>query len=87
MSAAENTPRRRALIVGSGIAGVTSAYALGKAGWDVTILEKAPDVRKLYVGSGIHLWNNTMRALGELGSRSGSRRSAGRGRSWRRCSS
>jgi 2-polyprenyl-6-methoxyphenol hydroxylase-like FAD-dependent oxidoreductase len=67
MSAAQSSPSRRALIVGSGIAGVTSAYALGKAGWDVTVLEQAPDVRKLYVGSGIHLWNNTMRALGELG--------------------
>ena len=58
---------KRALIVGSGVAGVTSAYALGKKGWDATVLEKAGDVRKLYVGSGIHLWNNTMRALKVLG--------------------
>jgi len=58
---------RRALIVGSGIAGVTCAHALGREGWDVNVLEKAGDVKTLYVGSGIHLWNNTMRALKMLG--------------------
>jgi 2-polyprenyl-6-methoxyphenol hydroxylase-like FAD-dependent oxidoreductase len=56
-----------ALIVGSGVAGVTAAFALGKAGWKTSVLEKASDVRNLYVGSGIHLWNNTMRALSMLG--------------------
>jgi 2-polyprenyl-6-methoxyphenol hydroxylase-like FAD-dependent oxidoreductase len=54
---------KRALIVGSGVAGVTAAHALLRDGWDVSVYEKAPDVRKLYVGSGIHLWNNTMRAV------------------------
>jgi len=58
---------RRALIVGSGIAGVTVAHALRQDDWDVTVYEKAQDVRKLYVGSGIHLWNNTMRAMQMLG--------------------
>jgi 2-polyprenyl-6-methoxyphenol hydroxylase-like FAD-dependent oxidoreductase len=58
---------KRALIVGSGIAGVSAAHALGQSGWDVTVYEKATDVRKLYVGSGIHLWNNTMRAVNMLG--------------------
>lgn len=61
--AADDGDGRRALIVGSGIAGVTTAHALLQAGWDVTVLERAVDVRSLYVGSGIHLWNNTMRAL------------------------
>jgi len=64
---ADQADGRRALIVGSGIAGVTAAFALGKAGWNTIVLEKAPDVRNLYVGSGIHLWNNTMRALKMLG--------------------
>jgi 2-polyprenyl-6-methoxyphenol hydroxylase-like FAD-dependent oxidoreductase len=64
---AETNDDRRALIVGSGVAGVTSAYALGQLGMRVSVFEKAPDVRKLYVGSGIHLWNNTMRALKMLG--------------------
>ena len=55
--------KKRALVVGSGVAGVTAAHALLQIDWDVTVFEKAPDVRKLYVGSGIHLWNNTMRAV------------------------
>jgi 2-polyprenyl-6-methoxyphenol hydroxylase-like FAD-dependent oxidoreductase len=59
--------KKRALIVGSGVAGVTAAHALLQIDWDVTVYEKAPDVRKLYVGSGIHLWNNTMRAVKMLG--------------------
>ena len=59
--------KRRALIVGSGVAGVTAAHALLQLDWNVTIFEKAPDVHNLYVGSGIHLWNNTMRAVKMLG--------------------
>jgi 2-polyprenyl-6-methoxyphenol hydroxylase-like FAD-dependent oxidoreductase len=59
--------KKRALIVGSGVAGVTAAHALLQIGWDATIWEKAADVRTLYVGSGIHLWNNTMRAVKMLG--------------------
>lgn len=54
---------RRALIVGCGIAGVVAAHALQQIGWDATIYEKAPDVRKIYAGTGIHLWNNAMRAI------------------------
>lgn len=67
MSEQRSGNKRRALIVGSGVAGVTAAHALGQDDWDVTVYEKAADVRKLYVGSGIHLWNNTMRALKMLG--------------------
>jgi 2-polyprenyl-6-methoxyphenol hydroxylase-like FAD-dependent oxidoreductase len=59
--------KKRALIVGSGVAGVTAAHALLQIDWDVTVYEKATDVRALYVGSGIHLWNNTMRAMKMLG--------------------
>jgi 2-polyprenyl-6-methoxyphenol hydroxylase-like FAD-dependent oxidoreductase len=59
--------KKRALIIGSGVAGVTAAHALLQIDWDVTVLEKAPDVHNLYVGSGIHLWNNTMRAVNMLG--------------------
>ena len=62
-----STSERRALIVGSGVAGVAAAHALCDIGWNVAVYEKAPDVRKLYVGSGIHLWNNTMRAVKMLG--------------------
>lgn len=64
---AEADAKKRAVIVGSGVAGVTAAHALLQIDWDVTVLEKAPDVHNLYVGSGIHLWNNTMRAVNMLG--------------------
>jgi 2-polyprenyl-6-methoxyphenol hydroxylase-like FAD-dependent oxidoreductase len=57
----------RVLIVGSGIAGVTTAHALIQDGHDVTVFEKAQDVKSLYVGSGIHMWNNAMRAFKMLG--------------------
>lgn len=57
----------RALVIGGGIGGVTSGYALARAGVDVAVFEQADDPRRIYVGSGIHLWNNTMRALGEVG--------------------
>jgi oxygen-dependent protoporphyrinogen oxidase len=35
-----DTNRKRAIIIGSGIAGVTSAFRLQRAGWDVRILER-----------------------------------------------
>ncbi|MEU1303961.1 MULTISPECIES: FAD-dependent monooxygenase [Streptomyces] len=38
--------RARALVVGLGIAGIASAIALDQAGWDVTIIEKAPARRR-----------------------------------------
>ncbi len=34
------TQRRRALIVGGGVIGVTSAYYLSERNWDVTLNEK-----------------------------------------------
>jgi 2-polyprenyl-6-methoxyphenol hydroxylase-like FAD-dependent oxidoreductase len=58
---------KRALIVGSGVAGVAVAHGLRQIDWEPTVFEKADDVRNLYVGSGIHLWNNTMRAVKALG--------------------
>jgi 2-polyprenyl-6-methoxyphenol hydroxylase-like FAD-dependent oxidoreductase len=67
MSDQQSAQGRRALIVGSGVAGVTAAHALRQIDWNPTVFEKAGDIRKLYVGSGIHLWNNTMRALKLLG--------------------
>ena len=59
----------RALVVGGGIGGVTGRLrrALHGAGIDAAVFEQAQDVRSIYVGSGIHLWNNTMRALAEIG--------------------
>lgn len=36
---------RSALIVGGGVAGLSAAWWLGRSGWQVTVLEKAPDLR------------------------------------------
>jgi 2-polyprenyl-6-methoxyphenol hydroxylase-like FAD-dependent oxidoreductase len=67
MLVGEASERRRAIVIGGGIGGVTTAYALNKAGIRADVYEQADDLGKIYVGSGIHLWNNAMRALGEIG--------------------
>ncbi|CAN7340961.1 FAD-dependent monooxygenase [Variovorax sp. LjRoot178] len=56
---------KRALVVGSGIGGATTAYALAKAGVETHCIDIQP-VRST-VGSGICLLHNTMRALSEIG--------------------
>jgi 2-polyprenyl-6-methoxyphenol hydroxylase-like FAD-dependent oxidoreductase len=40
------TSRQRALVVGLGITGIASAVRLHRAGWDVVVLEKAPERRR-----------------------------------------
>ncbi|MEU8151462.1 FAD-dependent monooxygenase [Nonomuraea sp. NPDC048901] len=40
------TSRQRALVVGLGISGTASALRLHRAGWDVVVLEKAPERRR-----------------------------------------
>jgi 2-polyprenyl-6-methoxyphenol hydroxylase-like FAD-dependent oxidoreductase len=55
----------RVIIIGSGIAGLSAALGLRKVGIDVTIYERAPDLRE--VGAGISLWANAIRALDYLG--------------------
>jgi 2-polyprenyl-6-methoxyphenol hydroxylase-like FAD-dependent oxidoreductase len=57
----------RVLVIGGGIGGVTAGHALSRGGVDVTVFEQAADPRTIYVGSGIHLWNNATRALKEIG--------------------
>ena len=41
----KSNAQQRALIVGAGIAGLTSAWWLERAGWDVLVVEKAPSFR------------------------------------------
>jgi 2-polyprenyl-6-methoxyphenol hydroxylase-like FAD-dependent oxidoreductase len=53
----------RALIVGGGIGGVTAAMAMRKAGIDATVFERADDLRRVQVGSGIDVWPNGTNVL------------------------
>lgn len=52
-------------IVGGGIGGLTAAIALRKAGWDVTVYERAPEFTE--VGAAVALFPNAMAALDEIG--------------------
>ena len=53
------------MVAGGGIAGLASAVALGQAGWDVTVLERAPEFDE--VGAGLGFTANGMTALQALG--------------------
>ncbi|WP_290053284.1 FAD-dependent monooxygenase [Amycolatopsis solani] len=54
-----------AVVVGGGIGGLGAAAGLHRVGWQVTVLEQAPDFGD--VGAGISLWPNALRCLDELG--------------------
>lgn len=58
-------PPRTAAVVGAGIGGLAAAVALGRAGWSVTVHERAaaPDAP----GAGLVLWPNAVHALDALG--------------------
>jgi 2-polyprenyl-6-methoxyphenol hydroxylase-like FAD-dependent oxidoreductase len=56
---------KKAIIIGGGIGGVTAAIALKQAGLDVTVYERAEELRE--VGSGLPLWTNALRTLHVLG--------------------
>jgi 2-polyprenyl-6-methoxyphenol hydroxylase-like FAD-dependent oxidoreductase len=55
----------RALIVGGGLGGLSTALALHRIGIDVTVLERSPELAE--VGAGLGVWINGMEALDELG--------------------
>jgi 2-polyprenyl-6-methoxyphenol hydroxylase-like FAD-dependent oxidoreductase len=54
-----------AVVVGGGIAGLASAVSLAQAGWQVTVLERAPVFGE--VGAGLGITGNGMTALAALG--------------------
>jgi FAD-dependent urate hydroxylase len=58
----------RALICGAGVGGLSAGIALRRAGFEVVVLERAPDLR--VTGFGLNLWPNAGRALYGLGLRS-----------------
>ncbi len=53
--------------MGAGVGGLTAALALRRAGIEVALYERSKDLRRVEMGGGIHLWNNAMLALRELG--------------------
>lgn len=55
----------RAVVIGSGIGGLTAAVALHRSGWRVTVLERAASLEP--VGAGIGLAPNAQRALDVIG--------------------
>lgn len=55
----------RAAVVGGGVAGLSAAIGLGRAGWDVVLFERADAFGD--VGAGITLWPNALAALHHLG--------------------
>ncbi|MYW06851.1 NAD(P)-binding protein [Streptomyces sp. SID2563] len=57
--------KRRAVVIGSGIGGLTAALALHRSGWQVTVLERAASLEP--VGAGIGLAPNAQRALDVVG--------------------
>ncbi|MFI6850137.1 FAD-dependent monooxygenase [Kitasatospora sp. NBC_00085] len=56
---------RTAVVVGGGIGGLAAAVGLHRAGWHVTVLERAPEPRES--GAGLSLLSNAQRALTALG--------------------
>jgi 2-polyprenyl-6-methoxyphenol hydroxylase-like FAD-dependent oxidoreductase len=59
--------KRKALIIGGGVGGLTAALALRRSGWAVEVFEQAPQLRE--VGSGVMLSPNAMSVLIGLGLR------------------
>lgn len=55
----------RIVIVGAGLVGLTTAASLRLDGHEVTVLERAPQVRA--AGAGIGLWSNALRELDHIG--------------------
>ncbi|MEL7130183.1 MAG: FAD-dependent monooxygenase [Pseudomonadota bacterium] len=55
----------KALIVGSGIGGLTAALCFDLIGWDVQLLERSDDIRE--VGAGIQISPNAMKVFKRLG--------------------
>jgi salicylate hydroxylase len=53
------------LVVGGGIGGLVTAYALAQKGFPVRVLEQAPEFKEL--GAGIQLGPNIFRALDKIG--------------------
>ena len=76
----------KVMVAGAGIGGLSAAIALRRAGFEVAVLERAPELGA--VGAGLLLAANAQKALGRLGlaeavASLGTPASAGEIRSWR----
>jgi 2-polyprenyl-6-methoxyphenol hydroxylase-like FAD-dependent oxidoreductase len=58
-------PGFRVLIIGAGVAGLSTGIALSRTGQDVHIFERSPAIEPL--GAGLVLWSNAANALRALG--------------------
>jgi 2-polyprenyl-6-methoxyphenol hydroxylase-like FAD-dependent oxidoreductase len=56
---------QRAVVVGAGIGGLCAAAGLRRAGWQVTVLERWPQV--VGIGAGLAVWPDAQRCLDVLG--------------------
>jgi 2-polyprenyl-6-methoxyphenol hydroxylase-like FAD-dependent oxidoreductase len=56
---------RTATVVGGGIAGLAAAVSLAQAGWQATVLERAPEFGE--IGAGLAITGNGMTALAAIG--------------------
>src|SRR5262245_54840469 len=56
---------RKAIVCGSGVAGLSAAIALARTGWSVDVLEGSPVVRE--IGAGIFIKANALRVLQSFG--------------------
>ena len=66
MTAGANAMRgKRVAVIGAGLGGLTAALAFAKAGADVEVFEKAPELTE--IGAGIQITPNGARALEALG--------------------
>ncbi|MGP4093541.1 FAD-dependent monooxygenase [Nonomuraea sp. KM90] len=54
----------RAVVIGGGVGGLTAGVALRRKGWDVTVLERVPQIEP--VGSGLAIAANALKALDSL---------------------
>jgi 2-polyprenyl-6-methoxyphenol hydroxylase-like FAD-dependent oxidoreductase len=57
----------RAIVVGAGIGGLATSIALRPKDVEVAVLEQAPDLSKVELGTGVTLWPNAMLVLDKLG--------------------
>jgi FAD-dependent urate hydroxylase len=57
----------RAVIIGGGVGGLTTAYALAQAGVEPAVFEREPDLRRAQIGGAFTLYSNAMKPLTDLG--------------------